>query len=291
MVRAYLEFTYLIRHPVQTEDTLARSEAALAEYHQYREFLRETGVRAEDSFSIPRQHAHAHTGRHTWNFGALHGLCTSITENKHIKAVKEPWRRSNRYEALGQMLLTNQRLDKLASARVDFKTRGMLNGSCYAAALLALLTIADSNATTGNNAGDNASDSDCGEDSQANRTSEAPSTQLELELTRIDGPPLEDPEGEPEIQVEGGQEEEVDLGEEDEDEGIVEGPTLEAYVELARRPGKHDNCQCKDDDVLIQILQNDSTRLSTHPRDARCSSWPARPHRPSRLLPCLAIRP
>jgi hypothetical protein len=44
--------------------------------------------------------------------------------------VKEPWRRSNRCDALGQMLLTNQRLDKLAASRVDFKTRRMLEGSC-----------------------------------------------------------------------------------------------------------------------------------------------------------------
>jgi len=58
-------------------------------------------------------------------FGAPNGLCSSITESKHIKAVKEPWRRSSRFEALGQMLLTNQRLDKLAAARVDFKARGM----------------------------------------------------------------------------------------------------------------------------------------------------------------------
>ena len=38
---------------------------------------------------------------------------TSITENKHIFAAKKPWRRSSRFEALGQMLLTNQRLEKL----------------------------------------------------------------------------------------------------------------------------------------------------------------------------------
>ncbi|KAH7909624.1 hypothetical protein BJ138DRAFT_1197066, partial [Hygrophoropsis aurantiaca] len=48
-------------------------------------------------------------------------------ESKHIKAVKEPWRRSSRYEALSQMLRTNQRLDKLAASRVDFQSRGMLN--------------------------------------------------------------------------------------------------------------------------------------------------------------------
>jgi len=39
------------------------------------------------------------------------------------KAVKEPWRRSNRFDALSQMLLTNQRLtigcitDRLCSPR------------------------------------------------------------------------------------------------------------------------------------------------------------------------------
>ncbi|KAF8528622.1 hypothetical protein JB92DRAFT_3081421 [Gautieria morchelliformis] len=34
------------------------------------------------------------------------------------------------FEALSQMLLTNQRLDKLAAARVDFVNRGMLKGTC-----------------------------------------------------------------------------------------------------------------------------------------------------------------
>ena len=68
-----------------------------------------------------------------WDFGAPNGLCSSITESKHIKAVKEPWRRSNRFEALGQMLLTNLRLDKIAAARVDFAARGMLVGSCLTA--------------------------------------------------------------------------------------------------------------------------------------------------------------
>jgi len=62
-------------------------------------------------------------------FGSPNGLCTSITESKHIKAVKEPYRRSSRHNALQQMLLTNQRLEKLAAARSDFAARGMLDGS------------------------------------------------------------------------------------------------------------------------------------------------------------------
>jgi hypothetical protein len=68
-------------------------------------------------------------------FGAPNGLCSSITESKHIKAVKEPWRRSSRYEALGQMLLTNQRLSKLSALRVDYEQRGMLTGTCLSSAI------------------------------------------------------------------------------------------------------------------------------------------------------------
>ncbi|OBZ79674.1 hypothetical protein A0H81_01416 [Grifola frondosa] len=73
-----------------------------------------------------------------WSFAAPNGLCTSITESKHIDAVKDPWRRSNRFEEVGQMLLTNQRLDKLAASRTDFADRGMLNGTCLFATYLAL---------------------------------------------------------------------------------------------------------------------------------------------------------
>ena len=61
-------------------------------------------------------------------FGAPNGLCSSITESKHIKAVKKPWRHSSQYQALGQMLLINQCMDKLAAARVDFVAHGMLGG-------------------------------------------------------------------------------------------------------------------------------------------------------------------
>lgn len=68
-------------------------------------------------------------------FGTPNGLCSSITESKHIKAVKKPWQCSNHFEALGQMLVTNQRLDKLAAAQVDFESRRMLDGSVLSAAM------------------------------------------------------------------------------------------------------------------------------------------------------------
>ncbi|KAH9849164.1 hypothetical protein C2E23DRAFT_737876 [Lenzites betulinus] len=137
MVRAlsaFLEFCYLVRRDVITTSTLAQIEDALARFHEHRVVFEELGVRPPDGLSLPRQHSMMHYPYLIQLFGAPNGLCSSITESKHIKAVKEPYRRSNRYEALGQMLLTNQRLDKLAASRADFTSRGMLHGSCIRAA-------------------------------------------------------------------------------------------------------------------------------------------------------------
>jgi len=133
MVRAfaaYLDFCYIVRRPILNEDTLDELDDALKRFHQYRTIFQETGVRGPEGLSLPRQHAMTHYREHIPAFGAPNGLCSSITESKHIKAVKKPWRRSSRFNALGQMLLTNQRLDKLAAAHVNFNHRHMLTGTC-----------------------------------------------------------------------------------------------------------------------------------------------------------------
>ena len=57
------------------------------------------------------------------------GLCSSITESCHITAVKKPWHCLNRYQALGQMLLINQQLDKVAAMHSNFTARGILSSS------------------------------------------------------------------------------------------------------------------------------------------------------------------
>ncbi len=128
-LRAFLDFCYLVRRPIITESDIDGIEDAIERFHRYREIFRTTRVRP-DGFSLPRQHAVVHYPKHIRAFGAPNGLCTSITESKHIKAVKKPWRRSNKFKALVQMLLTNQRIDKLYAARVDFKERNMLLASC-----------------------------------------------------------------------------------------------------------------------------------------------------------------
>jgi hypothetical protein len=127
-IRAFLEFCYYARRDVLDDVALSQLKDALERFHKYRDIFLTTGVQPD--FNLPRQHSLNHYWRLIRMFAAPNGLCSSITESKHIKAVKEPWRRSNRYKAIRQMLLTNQRLDKLAATRVDFAARGMLDGTC-----------------------------------------------------------------------------------------------------------------------------------------------------------------
>ncbi|KAF8890348.1 hypothetical protein CPB85DRAFT_1377935 [Mucidula mucida] len=110
-VAALIDFTYLIRRNDYDKDTLKSLDIALARFHSLRKVFIETGV--------------LHYWRHIEEFGAPNGLCSSITESQHITAVKRPWRRSSRNRALGQMLLTNQRLDKLYALNMELATVGL----------------------------------------------------------------------------------------------------------------------------------------------------------------------
>ncbi|KIM53221.1 hypothetical protein SCLCIDRAFT_32081 [Scleroderma citrinum Foug A] len=123
----------MVRQNVITEQMLTEINDALERFHRYREVFRNSGV--INSFSLPWQHSMKHYNYLIRQFGAPNGLCSLITESKHIKAVKWPYRRMNRFQALGQMLLINQRLDKLAAACADFTERGMLNGTSLSHAL------------------------------------------------------------------------------------------------------------------------------------------------------------
>lgn len=123
-IRAFLEFCYIVRRDIIDTQGLHELQDALERFHHHREVFEKLGIRL--NFNLPRQHSMMHYFRLIRAFGAPNGLCSSITETKHIRAVKEPWRRSSRFNALGQMLVTNQRLDKLAAMRVDFTRRGML---------------------------------------------------------------------------------------------------------------------------------------------------------------------
>jgi hypothetical protein len=106
------------------EIDIEASREILERFYRCRKVFLDEGVL--EGLSLPRQHAMSHYIRMIRLFGAPNGLCSSITESKRIKAVKEPWRRTNRYGARLQMLLIIQRLDKLAAMRVGFTERGVL---------------------------------------------------------------------------------------------------------------------------------------------------------------------
>ncbi|KAI0282250.1 hypothetical protein BC826DRAFT_1093972 [Russula brevipes] len=117
---ALLDASYIARRQDIDCDALDALDVALDKFRTLREIFRSSGVRPK-GFSVPRQHALFHYRRLIEDFGAPGGLCSSITESRHITAVKKPWRRSNKFEAL--------RLDKLAAMRSDFVARGMLPAS------------------------------------------------------------------------------------------------------------------------------------------------------------------
>ncbi|KAG1736223.1 hypothetical protein EDB19DRAFT_1896127 [Suillus lakei] len=96
--RALLDFAYLVCRDIITEDSLLEIKDTLARFHHYCEIFKMTGVIS--TFSWPCQHSLVHYIQNIQLFAALNGLCSSIMENKHIKAI----------------LLTNQQLDKLSAA-------------------------------------------------------------------------------------------------------------------------------------------------------------------------------
>lgn len=124
-IAAFLDFCYLVRRPSINQDHLRAIQEALDRFHRYRKVFQTTGVR-EKGFSLPRQHAMMHYISHIIAFGAPSGLCSSITESMHIRAVKKPWRRSSRHHPLLQILRTNTRISKLSAFRRSMVARGML---------------------------------------------------------------------------------------------------------------------------------------------------------------------
>jgi hypothetical protein len=111
-------------------------ESSLAEFFALRSVFQELGVRVR-GFALPRQHSLVHYTSSIQLFSSPNGLCSSITESRHITVVKRPWRRSSRHNALLQILRTNARLSKMAAIRVEFGQRGMLHGNILSASKIA----------------------------------------------------------------------------------------------------------------------------------------------------------
>lgn len=126
-IAAFMEACYVARRNAISASALQRFRNCVVCFHHLRDIFIAAGVRV--SISLPRQHALFHYYLSIQLFGSPNGLCSSITESKHIKSVKEPWRRSSRYKALKQMLCTILRLEKMAALHQIFKAQGMMAGT------------------------------------------------------------------------------------------------------------------------------------------------------------------
>jgi hypothetical protein len=131
-ISSFLDFCYLAQRSFHTTETLRRMEDILVQFCTLRSVFQELSVRP-DGFSLPRKHSLAHYASSIRLFGSPNGLCSSITESRHITAIKRPWYRSNRHNAFEQIIHTNTRLSKLAATRVEFERRGMLYGNVLTA--------------------------------------------------------------------------------------------------------------------------------------------------------------
>ncbi|TBU25238.1 hypothetical protein BD311DRAFT_780434 [Dichomitus squalens] len=134
-IATFLNFCYLARRPSHDTSTLHDMEVELAKFHNLRTIFEEVGVRP-DGLSLPRQHALIHYVKSIRLFGSPNGLCSSITESKHIVAVKRPWRSSSGFHPIQQILSFNARLSKMAAARTEFGRRGLLQDDVLTNALL-----------------------------------------------------------------------------------------------------------------------------------------------------------
>ena len=79
----------MVRRNVIDDRSLEQIEDALSRFYKYREVFKEANV--VKTFSLPRQHSMKHYIDMIRLYGAPNGLCSSITESKHIKAIKEPY--------------------------------------------------------------------------------------------------------------------------------------------------------------------------------------------------------
>ncbi|KAF8545534.1 hypothetical protein OG21DRAFT_1492301 [Imleria badia] len=92
-LHAFLEFCYLVRRNVIDENSLNQIQDALRHFYQFRGIFKDTNM--VNLFSLPRQHSMKHYVDTIQLFGAPNSLCSSITESKHIKTIKELYRQSN----------------------------------------------------------------------------------------------------------------------------------------------------------------------------------------------------
>ncbi|KAI6009449.1 hypothetical protein F5J12DRAFT_905037 [Pisolithus orientalis] len=116
-IEGHVPTEILVHCNVLIEETLVAVQDTINHFHKYWEIFCQSGT--IQTFSLPHQHAMKHYPDLIHLFRVLNGLCTSITESKHIDAVKDPHQQTNCNKLLGQMLIINQCLDNAVAHNIN----------------------------------------------------------------------------------------------------------------------------------------------------------------------------
>jgi len=92
-ITTFMDACYIAHRNAITATALEHFHECVERFHKLQNIFIKAGV--WDSISLPCQHAFSHFYHSIQLFGSLNGLCSSITESKHIKAVKESWCQSS----------------------------------------------------------------------------------------------------------------------------------------------------------------------------------------------------
>ncbi|KAG8734479.1 hypothetical protein FRC10_011704 [Ceratobasidium sp. 414] len=106
MIRALLDLSYLAHSAQLTDEELTEMGNALAAFHKAKHVLLDLGIyRGRGAFDhIAKLHMVSHYLHDIRKLGVPDGFSTETPEHLHIIYVKIPWRMSNRWEPLPQMV-------------------------------------------------------------------------------------------------------------------------------------------------------------------------------------------
>lgn len=121
-VATFLNICYIIQLNTISLDIINNQLTnTLDQYNQYHHIFVTMGIC--EHFNLPHSHAQSHIIQAIQLFGSPNGLCSSITESKHIEAVQ-----SARYKALKQMLVIHAWTEKMHAVGAAFAMCCMLVG-------------------------------------------------------------------------------------------------------------------------------------------------------------------
>ncbi|KIO19238.1 hypothetical protein M407DRAFT_51818, partial [Tulasnella calospora MUT 4182] len=111
--RALLDFLYIAQLESHTNQSLARLEDVLQEFHEHKQAFLDTNGRDADDFEFPKLHGLLHYAPQIREFGTTDNYNTENTERLHIDMAKDAYRATNRKDILPQMILWLERKEKI----------------------------------------------------------------------------------------------------------------------------------------------------------------------------------